>query len=339
VIWLCLGLLYMLRRELAFTVVVAAGIALVVWLSRSAWFAGLVGSGETAIILAQAIGLLFIAVASLLLALWFFSRLERREGAIDHAARPRAWPAAIRQLLPFFLYGLLYFGFIYMDRILAWSTPSLVHPQAIWFIGPYELGLTWATLVLLLPMGVVELGIWLLVERLYHEPAWVPATKVDGYRRRMLRLWGWLQVSVAAVAIPSAIGVWFLLRWISKTGLIPVAPLSIPVSAWVFIWAAVGYVLLAGGLLNILLLFTTNRPWPAVQATAGALLTALVVGFVASRFWFRCFDPAGCTPDALLRYPQAIVGLVAGAAVLWLLAGRAAYRAIARTDYLLYLNT
>jgi hypothetical protein len=155
----------------------------------------------------------------------------------------------------------------------------------------------------------------------------------------MLRLWGWLQVAVAAVAIPSAIGVWFLLRWISHTGLIPVAPLAIPVSAWVFIWAAIGYVLLAGGLLNILLLFTTNRPWPAVPATAGALLTALVVGFIASRFWFRCFDPAGCTPDALLRYPQAIVGLVAGAAVLWLLAGRAAYRAIARTDYLLYLNT
>jgi hypothetical protein len=338
VIWLCLGLLYMLRRELAFTVVVAAGIGLVVWLVRSAWFAAV--TGEARIILAQVIGLLFIAAASFLLGLYFFKRLEGRSDATDGEARPGAWPAAIRHLLPFFLYGLAYFAFLYMDRLLAWSTPSLVHPQAIWFIGPYELGLSWAGLVLLVPMGVVEMGIWLLVDRFYREPAWVPASDVDSYRRRMHRLWSWLQVAVAAVAIPSAIGVWFLLRWISRRGLLPVAPLSIPVSAWVFVWAAVGYVLLAGGLLNILLLFTTNRPWPAVRATAGAMLTALVVGFLASRFWFRCFTPGGCaSPDELLRYPQAILGMVAGAAVLWLLAGWAAHKAIARTDYLLYLNT
>lgn len=335
-IWLFLGLLYMLQREFTFTAVVAVGIGIVYFLLHSGWLSGF--STHTAVIIAHAAALTWCALMSALLAFLFFRWRERREESETCKTAPEHWPSVLVQVYPFFLYGFFYFTFLFMDRLLAWSVPEL-GPQWLWFAGPYESGMNWAALALLLPMGIVELGIHRFSRLLFREhPGRVAAAQSGDLGKRMIRRWKRLQ---AALAVMGAVGVllaYLLMRFLSDRHVVYVAPLSDPVSGWVFAWALLGYVLLAGGLLNVLMLFVTNQPWPAVQATIRALLTTLLVGFLASRFWYRCFAAAGCTPETLLRYPQAVVGFVAGAAVLWWLAGRAVRRSIDRADYLLYLN-
>ncbi|HEY3368968.1 MAG TPA: hypothetical protein VGK74_28250 [Symbiobacteriaceae bacterium] len=336
-IWLFLGLLYMLQREFTFTAVVAAGIGVVYLLVHSPLLAGL--PVHTAVLIAHAVGLTWCAAMSGALALWFFARRAHGEAPESGGRRiSEHWPSVIIQVYPFFLYGLFYFAFLFTDRVLAWSVPGL-SPQALWFTGRYESGMTWASLALLLPMGVVEVGIHRFVGLLFREqPGVVLAARSPDLGRRVIRLWRRLQTGVIAAGALAVLLTELLMHLLVRTGTLYVAPLLDPVSGWVFGWAAVGYVLLAGGLLNVLMLFITNQPWPAVRATVTALAVSLAVGFVASRFWYRCFAATGCTPDTLLRYPQAAAGLVAGALVFWWLSGRAVRRALDGADYLLYLN-
>ncbi len=57
---------------------------------------------------------------------------------------------------PYFTYGLLYFGFLFLDRIIGWSTAEEPLPLFIWFRTPYELGLDWALLSMLLTIAMLE---------------------------------------------------------------------------------------------------------------------------------------------------------------------------------------
>ncbi|MBW9234278.1 hypothetical protein JQK62_18805, partial [Leptospira santarosai] len=54
------------------------------------------------------------------------------------------------------LYGFLYFSFLFVDRVNAWSKNEEFMPYVIWFRGQYELGLDFALLTIIIPMGVCE---------------------------------------------------------------------------------------------------------------------------------------------------------------------------------------
>lgn len=332
VIWLAAGMLYMLQQEVLFVALTAVAVGLVLGLHRwlPAW--GLAGGAR--VIVAQMAGLAFLAGASLVAALYLFWRLERRSGAGTARVLP-GWTTALRSLYPFWAYGLLYVALLYMDRFLAWSTPDEFHPQVVWFIGHYELGLNWASLSLLAPMGVVEVGVRMLTGALYRLPVAVPAQDRDAFGRRLCRFLGAVQVAVVAVAVPAALAPLPLMRWLLGTGAAALVPLAHPVSRWVFWWGSLGYVFLAGALLNAVLLFTVNQPWPAVRAVALAVAVDLAVGFLASRYG----DLLPLDVAQGQRYPHAVFGLVAGAATFWWLAARGAHRVLLRADYLLYANT
>lgn len=57
---------------------------------------------------------------------------------------------------PYFVYGFLYFSYLFMDRLIGWTTADQPLPLFIWFRTPYELGLDWALLSLLLTIAVLE---------------------------------------------------------------------------------------------------------------------------------------------------------------------------------------
>lgn len=57
---------------------------------------------------------------------------------------------------PYFTYGLLYFGYLFMDRLIGWSAGQEPLPLFIWFRTPYELGLDWALLSMLLTIAMLE---------------------------------------------------------------------------------------------------------------------------------------------------------------------------------------
>jgi hypothetical protein len=59
-------------------------------------------------------------------------------------------------VFPYFSYGLLYFAYLLLDRVIGWTTGDIPLPILIWFRTPYELGLDWALLSLLLTVAVLE---------------------------------------------------------------------------------------------------------------------------------------------------------------------------------------
>ena len=49
-------------------------------------------------------------------------------------------------MAPYFAYGLVYFSFLFADRIMAWTGRADYRQYFFWFQADYEVGLNWALL-------------------------------------------------------------------------------------------------------------------------------------------------------------------------------------------------
>ncbi|NPV52525.1 MAG: hypothetical protein HPY71_03265 [Firmicutes bacterium] len=311
-IWLTTTVLYMLRHELLFTGITVIGMITVILLHELF---------RLDIMLSQAIGLTITALLIFAMAAWLFHQHERRaEQGVELAPVPRM-SLVVYTVIPYFIYGLLYFGFIYIDRVIAWSANSLFMPYVIWFRGEYELGLDWALLTLILPMGVVEVLInnfWMnLTARqksfLARDSTRFNQIYVSTYRRQM--------ALYAATAGASGIAVYFGMRLIDAYRLLDLHLFQNRVTYFVFAWGVVSYALIAAGLLNSLYLFSLSRPEPVVRAVLYASGADMLLGFVLSRE---------------IDYYYAVLGLVGGALVFFVLTSRYAVEALGALDFHVY---
>ncbi|MGZ4164445.1 MAG: hypothetical protein ACXVPK_10440, partial [Tumebacillaceae bacterium] len=143
-IWLSVTVMYILRKEMTFSGLIAIGIFLVYILFE------VMGMD---ILIAQLIAILVVALVGMGLSIYFFKKQERKEEKGIAPKLPRL-SMTVYSVMPYFIYGFLYFFFLYIDRVMAWSTNGEYMPYFIWFRGDYELGLDFALLVLMLPLGV-----------------------------------------------------------------------------------------------------------------------------------------------------------------------------------------
>ncbi|MBN1994500.1 MAG: hypothetical protein JW953_17515 [Anaerolineae bacterium] len=85
--------------------------------------------------------------------------LERLTSSMASQLRRATLPRRsilIYSVAPYFVYGALYFIFLFTDRVISWSTSTEPLPLLIWFRTPYELGVDWALLSLLLTIAMLE---------------------------------------------------------------------------------------------------------------------------------------------------------------------------------------
>ncbi len=120
----------------------------------------------------------------------------------------------------------------------------------------------------------------------------------------------------AVVALAMAAGVFMALQRVGNSVLHDA--LIAVVTMRVFAAAAIGYVFFMFAMRSLLLLLTLWRIDEAVRSVALALLVNVVVGFLCSR---------------ALHYAAAVAGLVAGALVMNIVAGRAVRQTLERLDY------
>ncbi|MDQ6707110.1 MAG: exopolysaccharide Pel transporter PelG, partial [Acidobacteriota bacterium] len=125
-LWLSMGILYMLEKNMLVAAAALMGIANVALLHR-AFGLDLLLSQMISIVLAAGFG---IAVAMLTLKRW--SRDRPGEVVREPAGR------TIYYLWPYFAYGCLYFLFLFGDRLLAWTARTEVSGQLFQFRGSYE---------------------------------------------------------------------------------------------------------------------------------------------------------------------------------------------------------
>ncbi len=313
-IWLSITILYMLRREVLFTLVMTAGIGIVILLHEKL---------RLTIITSQILALSITAVASLGLAAHLFLSAERRkEHAHEVAPLPRA-SLVVYTSVPYFVYGLMYFAFLYLDRMISWSTNDVYMPYVIWFRGQYELGLDWAILSLIIPMGAVEMILEQFVDSLLQSQKTISSADSKEYGRMYVRMY---TRQLALYSALSAASGYFMRQFIislEKMKLFDVYVSTNPVSWTVFNWSLVAYVFLAAGLLNALVLFCLSRPEMAVTAISEALIVDFAVGFVASR---------------VIGYQWAVAGLLAGAVVFAVAGSRGVFKVLRSLDYYYYAS-
>ncbi|MBL8290512.1 MAG: hypothetical protein JNN08_01675 [Bryobacterales bacterium] len=300
-LWLSCGVLYVLGRSAALGVVTLTGLAPV-------WFCSEVAGWP--LVGAQVAGILSAALVATGIAVLVL-RLRMGESKVVYPSNSVA--RTIYLAGPYFLYGVFYYLFLFLDRLLAWTAGTASLQLPLWFRGDYEVPLDIALVAFVLQVGWVHpslLGFQDRVDGLRNRfnvarlEAFNRAVSSEYWRRSLLLVLWSMAVSLAVLGATVGFGV-------------RRAPLT---EALVF-WALIGYLFLVFGLWNTSLLFSLSLPKPVLEAIGAAVVADLVVGYLLSR---------------VFGYEAAVGGFVVGALVFALLSARGVRSRLQSADYFHY---
>lgn len=313
-IWLSVTVLYILQKELIFTGLITGGIAIVYVL-----FVLL----KINIIRAQLISVSIVAVASILIAHFIFLRAEQKMEKGIAPTMPRS-SITFYTTLPYFAYGFLYFTLINIDRLIAWSTNNLYMPYFVWFRGEYELGLDFALLVLMLPMGLVEVVVNELMTNLVSHQKNYQAVDAEKMNQMYVSFFKKRYVIVAIFSLINAIILYLVINFLTDAKIIHLVVFENWTTKFTFVWAVIAYSMLALALMNALILFSLGQPTMVSYSILIGLTTDVVVGFLLSRW---------------IDYSFAVIGLFLGSLVFTVLTTRKVLHVLKNLDYYLYVTS
>jgi len=312
-IWLSVTAMYILRRELAFTGLIMLGIALVFVLYR------VLGLD---IIFSQIVSISLVSILSAIM-LYHFFRVRERESKRSAARQLPRMSIMLYSTIHYFIYGFLYFTFLYIDRVMAWSTNDVYMPYVIWFRGEYELGLDFALLMLILPMGFCEVSVTWFMRDLEARQKMFSGREVDAMNRKYLMVYFRTQLIHIANAVLSGCLMYWLAFYIDRKYQAAGndSLLASDVTVFVLVWGIVGYVILSVFLMNAVIMFALSQPKKMNHALLMGLVVNFIVGFLLSRW---------------IDYHYAVFGLIAGSLVAAVLSTIQIVRVIRKLDYYLF---
>lgn len=315
-IWLSVTIMYILEKEIVFTGLLAVGI-LIVYLFYIVL--------QLDIILSQLIALIIVSTAGYLIALYLFTSAERKMDKGIIPLLPRS-SIIVYSTLPYFGYGFLYFSFLFLDRIVAWSTNTTYMPYLIWFRGPYELGLDLALLTMIVPMGFIEVVVKeLMVHMEVSQKNYMGrANKV--MNKAYIRMYIKRMVVVAVFAAINAVAFYYIVSHINLNSVFAFrgSLISNEITSFVFTVAVIAYNILCIGMMNALVLFCLSQPEMAGRAVLTAILANCVIGFLLSRW---------------IDHQFAVVGLLCGCLVFLVITSRLVFKVLKELDYYLYATS
>lgn len=264
------------------------------------------------------IGLNIIVMAAAFLKLY---RLKDKGGASEGSILPK--PSILfYSLLPYYSYGLFYFSFLVIDRIVAWSAQTATNPYVIWFNVQYELGLDWALLSLIFLMGITEVSIAEFmyrvndrVTKIRFDDAKAFADEIYAFFKKFNLMFTLFSMSVIVLTYFFIVGIYefFHIEFLENF-------LQQP-TTYIFFVAAFSYFLLVNSLMNILFMFSLSRHHIPVKSIGYALFWNFFIGIILSRAF---------------GYEYAVFGLLVGSLVLWVMTYRSIRTMFERLDYYYY---
>jgi len=311
IIWLSVTIMYMLRKELVFTGLITAGIGIVFIL-----FILL----EVDIIKSQLIALSIVSIVGFFISRYYFYQTEKKMEKGIAPSLPRR-SLMLYSTMPYFKYGFFYFLFLNLDRIIAWSTNDIYMPYIIWFRGEYELGLDFALLVLMLPMGFVEVVVNEIMLKIVIDQQKYSMNEMASMNKHYKRFHRKWTAFVSLFCVVNGIILYLVIRYIDFKDIIHLEILGNPVTHIVLIVAILSYSILTLGLMNCLILFSLSQPSMAGYSIAMATIVNALLGFVLSRW---------------VGYHWAVLGLAVGAIVFTVLSFLRVTKVFTRLDYYLY---
>lgn len=312
-IWLSVTVMYILKKELTFTALIIFGIFLVYIQFR------VLGID---IIISQLISLSIVSICSILLVIYFFIKLEKK-GERSIALKLPRFSITLYSVWPYFFYGFLYFSFLFIDRVNAWSKNEEFMPYIIWFRGQYELGLDFALLTLIIPMGVSEVVVSKLMVDIESSQKSYLAVETNKLYKQFMSSYKKMSILVFISTCVSSFTIYRLILWYNEIS-IKINHENIlgsDVTLFVLFWGVLSYGILAFCLMNSVILFALSQPNMVVRAILPALTTNMILGFALSR-WFN--------------YEYAVFGLFVGSIIFVFLTTKAIVKVFNNLDYYLY---
>lgn len=228
--------------------------------------------------------------------------LKKKNDISEGEGTPRA-SILFYSLIPFYMYGFLYFVFLVTDRIVAWSSNVEAKPYFIWFDVPYELGLDWALVTLVLLMGLTEISIHEFMYRINDMIIQYRYKEYQKFNDRVFLFFKrfnsiYLVLSIIIISV-----VYFSVYVVYKvTDLTYVENFFNGYTPFVYWIAAVSYAFMVNGLMNVLFIFSFSRQNFSVKSIAIATFVNITLGMILSRMFG-------------LEY--AIFGLLIGSIIFW----------------------
>jgi hypothetical protein len=312
-IWLSVTVMYILKREIIFTGLIILGIFLVY-----VFFIIL----KVDILFSQLISLSIISFLSLLLVLYFFMKEERKKNN-ELSIRLPKFSIVLYSVWPYFFYGFLYFSFLFVDRINAWSKNEEFMPYVIWFRGNYELGLDFALLTLIIPMGLSEVIVTRLMGDIEKSQQEFLAEDSDRLYKKFIASYKRMFGLIFVGSTVSALIIFRLTLWYNKLSirLNDENIFSSRVTLFVLVIGVISYLILSFCLMNAVILFALSQPHFVIKSIIPALLANIFLGFLLSRW---------------IDYEYAVFGLLIGSILMLVLSTKYLLKVLRNLDYYLY---
>jgi len=314
-LWLYSSVAFVLNRTLSVFVIMTAGVVPVFYIME---FTSL------GIYVAHWCGLVFTLIVMMTYTITDFRSLASMTASelkLGRLPRPsvRAYLVA-----PYFVYGFFYFLNLFIDRIVSWSAPHPeLPPYVIWFRTPYELGMDWALISLVMTLALME---YVIQEFSHYQLPVQKAVKfihAEQYAKFFKRFHDKFFLILLGVGVLDILitysGVLYFRQFSDVKEIRDF--FANPITFFTFYAASAGYFFIALGLYNSLFFFTLSRPEFVLRAIIPATAVNLVVGLVASR-WFD--------------YQFGVFGLVAGGITFAFLSWRYARKFFRELDYYYY---
>jgi len=312
-IWLSVTVMYILRKELLFTGLIVFGIFIVFLLFTV--FA-------INIILAQLIALSLVSISSIMIVVYLFRNAERKE---EKGLTPQLPKMSVTfySTMPYFIYGLLYFSFLFVDRVVAWTRNTEFMPYLIWFRGQYELGLDYSLLVLILPMGISEVVLTKMMMDIEISQKSYWGDQASLMNRAYITIYTRRLLLILVISIISAVLIYVMLIELFHVfpSIESKSLFNNYISEMVFYTSLVAYIFVAVSLMNIVILFSLSQPHFVVRAIWISFLVNIGTGFLLSRW---------------IDYYYAVFGLLFGSIALLYFSTKQVRKVLHNLDYYLY---
>lgn len=235
---------------------------------------------------------------------------ERNNPQSKDSVPPRSGVMFI-SLMPFYVYGTLYFSFLFADRVTAGSAVPWVSGLSFGIDAAYKSGTDLVLLAFLITAAVVEyladsfLRFWQTLA------TQLPQTASEKLKASLRKRLAKSMFAIFTVFVVIALSAWS--SFSSLSHLVPAPKLR-----QTAVLGGLGYLMLSMALLEIILLASVNAISMASLAVASGVAVNFLTGYVLCHFW---------------GVQYAAVGLLVGSAVVLWISTAAVSRVLRQPDY------
>lgn len=298
------AVLYVIDSELLVALGTLVGTGVVVFLNIQL---------KLPLLMAQISGIAIATLTCVGFALLRFRRLGARPREVRRlGTRGRLF----YMLWPYFTYGLLYYLFLFSDRIIAWSARNESASLPFQFRGEYETAVDICLFAFIVQVGWIH-------------PALLSFYRVVSAEQKRFRLDGREKLKKEILSFYSrqliAFGILFVVSTVvSVVAIEQIQPLRELLDLRVALLGLLAIPLLTLGLWNIALLFALSRPISVLAAVGWAAALNVCSGYLLSR---------------VFSYDLAIIGFDIGACILACVSGWSCRRLLSNFDYHYFAGT